>query len=232
MTNDMENGYPEPTTIRDLQLMYDTCGKYNGTIEYERTEGLPNYGLDYREGMVTCHAMAVTPMMNSGTVRVQVYREIVTDLRKDGTYRPHRDVLWEKTYPSFEEFHKSPFWEPTMDAWKGRGRWDTRPLDDHEAVDDGDRRWVWGHYYKHETDWLGNDRLSGEIGSVNVYVRDDGYISIDIDYDEVFSGMIQNLARMLKAYEDMKVKLERLKTHGVDLNDGTLSIKLWSNADE
>lgn len=231
MTDGKEE-YPEPRTLRDLWLMRETCPKHYGTVEYERTPGLPSCSRDFEEGMVTCHAMWVDPQLRRGTVTVQVYREVVRDLR-GGTYYPLRDVLWERTYQGFEEFRRSPFWDLTMEAWKHRRtRWDTRLMDEHEAVDNGDSRWVWGHYYKHETDWLGNDRLSGEIGSLNVYVDDGGSVSVEIDGERSFDGPIQDLARVLREHGEMTEKLRRLKEHGVDLDEGTLSIRLWGDDDE
>ena len=223
--------YPEPRTVRDLWLMRKTCPKVEGNIEYMRSPGLPKFSRDFTEGMVTHIAMTVTPYVFNDTVKVTVYREEVRNLR-NGVFNPHRTTLWEKEYHGFDEFRESPFWDVTMKAWDGsRTAWDTHLLDDHETSDDGDRWYIWCHYLKHYTDWLGNDCLSGEVGSLNVYAQDDGNVTIDVDGKTEFDGPIQDLVRVIREHDEMRKRLKSMEEHGLNLKDGTLSVRLWGGGD-
>lgn len=62
---------PDPKNIRDLRLMYETCGKVDGNIEYKRL--LDNK--DYCEGAYVRMVMRVVPDTYTDTVRVAVERE-------------------------------------------------------------------------------------------------------------------------------------------------------------
>jgi hypothetical protein len=228
-----KDDYPEPTTVRDLWLMGETCGKYRNCVEYERADGVPDNGIDYREGMVVCHTMRVLPDAYADTVEVVVQRVEVDHTYPDGSYCPREVTLWRRTYGGIKGFRESPFWGLTLASWgTARASWDTRKLDDHDVGFDGDRGGLWLHYLKHRTDWLGNDKLSGEIGSLCFSARQDGSVALAIDGNEVFDGLVQDLATALEEYLEMKEKLETLKEHGVDLDEGTLSIRLWGDGDE
>lgn len=226
--------YPEPRTVRDLWLMGKTSatGWPDGIVECMGNPDLPRYSSEYEEGMVVRHAMTVQPDVYTDSVRVRVERVVVSNLR-DGVYTPDARVLWERVYQGFDAFRGSPFWDLTLRAWANpNARWDTSPLDDHDVDDEGDRWWMHCHYLKHRTDWYGNDRLSGEIGDLYLWADDDGYMTILMDGEEVFDGLTQDLARVLREHREMADNLDRMKEHGVDVKNGTLSVRLWGEDGE
>jgi len=45
--------------------------------------------------------------------------------------------------------------------------------------------------------------------------------------DDFFGGDIWTLREIIREYEKMTEKLKKLKKHGIDLDGGTLSIRLW-----
>lgn len=220
---------PDPKNIRDLRLMYETCGKVDGNIEYKRL--LDNK--DYCEGAYVRMVMRVVPDTYTDTVRVAVEREKLTNYRKTSpmgcSYTPVVVVDWEHVY-SFDEFRESPFYDLTIDEWGKywRTAWDTHLMDEHEVYDNDGRDFsIWAHFYEHESDWLCNWRKTGKIREANIVLDRNGNVSISLDRESVFDGYIEKLARIIDEHEQMQEQLEKLKEHGIDLDDGTLSIKLW-----
>ena len=45
--------------------------------------------------------------------------------------------------------------------------------------------------------------------------------------DEFFGGDIWTLREIIREHEKMTEKLKKLKEHGIDLDGGTLSLRLW-----
>jgi hypothetical protein len=221
-------GKPTPQSIRDLRLMYETARRIDGMVEYKSFMPKVRSSRDYHEGDITNMALRVIPSNYRDVVTVCVQREQVTNLR-DGCYNPKRLTDWSKEY-TFAEFVESPFYQMCIEAWDGCS-WDTHEMDDHEALDE-DTRWsVYAHIYEYRRTWLGNWDKTGNIDAVNFCLDEDGGIELSIKHfdkiDRFYSGDIWELRRIVEEHEEMRQKLERLKEHGIDLEDGTLSIKLW-----
>ena len=217
---------PEPRTVRDLRLMYETCGYVDGTIEHKRLLSLMNIR-DYHEGDITGITLSVVPVEYKDKVYVSVYREQVTNLR-DGAYCPHKLIDWQKSY-TFDEFRDSPFYDMCIDKWGSSAAtsWDTHEMDEHEVGDEDSRWWLWAHVYEHRRDWLGNWRKTGRISSVSVDLDEDGNMVICLNGDNVVESDVWSLSKMVDEYERMQEKLEKLKEHGIELEDGILSIRLF-----
>jgi len=222
---------PRPQNVRDLRLMYETTRRFGGNIEYENL--MPNVlsSRDYHDGDITGMMLRVVPSSYSDIVTVCVQREQVTNLREDGCYCPRRLTDWSKEY-TFAEFKESPFYQMCIDSWDGCS-WDTHEMDDHEVLDE-DTRWsVYAHVYEHKSTWLGNWDKTGNIDAVNFQLDEDGGIELCLTHhgkpECFYSGDIWDLRRIVEEHQEMREKLDRLKEHGVDLENGTLSIKLWED---
>lgn len=219
---------PEPKTVRDLRLAYDTCAKVDGNIEHKQLLG----NEDYCEGAFVRMVMRVVPEIHRDVVRVVVEREKLTNYRKTSpigcSYTPVKVIDWEREY-TFDEFRESPFYDLTIDEWgkHWRTRWDTSDMDEHRIYDNGTEWWLYAHFYEHERDWLNNWRKSGKIRDADIRMDEDGDISIHMDGECLFDGYIGDLGNMLREHEEMTENMKKLKEHGIDLDDGTLSIKLW-----
>ena len=221
--------YPEPLNVRDLWLMYETCGKFDGIVEYAPFEH------EDEEGAIWCMQLRVVPDRHLQDIHVVVEREQMTNVRKrDGgcSYSPHRIVDWERRY-GFDEFRESPFFAMVMEEWgsRWRTRWDTRLMDDHSCVyADGSvvsTSYVTHHFYGHEKSWYGSRRLSGEIRMCDFSIDDNGGCSIYLDDECFYDGDFCELADIVREHERMRETMDRLKEHGIDLEGGTLSIRLW-----
>lgn len=70
-------------------------------------------------------------------------------------------------------------------------------------------------------DW---DYKQGEMG-------EDGNIELGLSRNGkrecFYDGDVWTLADIIDEHEQMKEQMKKLKEHGIDLDDGTLSIKLW-----
>jgi len=219
---------PNPQTIRDLRLMYETCGCYNGCIEYKSLNDAKNSS-EYKNGDIISMSLNVVPSEYEDKVVVGVYRKMVTNKTDDKSYyTPKALVDWEMSY-TFDEFKVSPFYDMCIDRWSDRNgvSWDTSKMDEHEAWDDDTRWYVYAHVYEHEYDWLHNWRKTGNISSVNFELNENGNTRLYLDGDCFWDGDIWSLVDAIQEHEDLKKRLSKLKEHGIDLDDGTLSIRLW-----
>lgn len=227
---------PDPKNIRDLRLMYDTASKVDGIIEYERLGLKVLSSREYHEGDITGMYLRVVPDNWRDLVTVVVQREQVTNLREDGVYSPKWLTDWSKEY-TFQEFKESPFYQMCIDVWGDRSGlatelyWDTSLMDDHEAVD-GDTRWsVYAHVYEHHRTWLNNWDKTGRIEAVDFSLDEDGNVELGLSrYGKrecFYDGDVWTLQQIIDEHEQMQEQLAKLKEHGIDLDDGTLSIKLW-----
>lgn len=221
-----------PQSIRDLRLMYDTASRVDGIIEHANLRPGVMNSRDYNEGDIIGMDLRVVPSGYEDLVTVCVQRTQVTNLH-DGCYSPRRLTDWSKEY-SFAEFKESPFFQMCVDVW-GSDRsglvtelhWDTRLMDEHEVVDEGDRWYIDAHVYEHRRTWLGNWYKTGRIVPAYMQLTEDGEVSIFVDGGSVYEGDIWKLQRIVSEHEQMREQLDRLKEYGVDLESGTLSIRLW-----
>ena len=219
---------PDPKNIRDLRLMYDTASKVDGIIEYKRLGPKVMSSREYHEGDIIDMQLRVVPSAYYDLVTVVVQRTQVTNLR-DGCYSPKRLTDWSKEY-TFEEFKESPFYQMVLDAW-GDYSWDTHLMDEHEVFDDDNRWGVYAHVYEHHRTWLNNWDKTGRIESVDFSLDEDGNIEMGLSRNGkrecFYDGDVWTLADIIDEHEQMREQLKKLREHGIDLDDGTLSIKLW-----
>lgn len=214
---------PDPKNVRDLKLAYDTCGKSDGNIEYRDMGGK-------EVGEVSCMMLRVIPSIDLNIVSVVIQDEVITKIHENGWRSIVRDSGWSKEY-TFDEFRESPFWDMTLEEWGKyyRTRWDTSKIDDHEVEDgDGDYLWMYGHVYERsEFSGCSYPRKTGNIHSVSAYLEVDGNLELKLEDKCFWDGDVHELARVIDEHEQMQEQLAKLKEHGIDLDDGTLSIKLW-----
>lgn len=224
----VETAKPDPKNIRDLRLMYETASRVDGIIEYKRLGPKVMSSREYHEGDIIDMQLRVVPSNCYDLVTVCVQRTQVTNLR-DGCYNPKRLTDWSKEY-TFEEFKESPFYQMCIDAWS-HCSWDTHLMDEHEVFDDDTRWGVYAHVYEHHRTWLGNWDKTGCIEAVAFSLDEDGNIEMGLSrYGKrecFYDGDVWSLQRLIDEHEQMREQLKKLKEHGIDLDDGTLSIKLW-----
>lgn len=226
---------PDPQNIRDLRLMYETSSKVDGIIECENFMRGVMSSRDYHEGDITSMQLRVVPSSYHDIVTVCVQRVQVTNLR-DGVYSPKRLTDWSKEY-TFQEFKESPFYQMCIDVWGNRSGlatqlyWDTSKMDEHEVADEDTRWYVYAHVYEHHRTWLGNWDKTGRIEAVDFFLDEDGDVEMGLTRNgkrqNVYNGDIWTLQQIVDEHEQMQEQLKKLKEHGIDLDDGTLSIKLW-----
>lgn len=223
---------PRPASVRDLRLMYDTTRRTDGNIEYKCLMPDVRSSRHYHDGDITSMALRVIPDVIGNEVVVRVERTQVTNLI-DGCYTPKAIVDWSRTY-SFEEFSESPFMQMCMEKWgETTCSWDTHEMDEHEVFDN-DTRWeIYAHVYEHHRTWLGNWDKTGKIEAVDICLDEDGDVDIGLTrfgkHETFYSGDVWTLRRILAEHEEMERKLRKLKEHGIDLEGGTLSIRLWED---
>lgn len=223
-----------PASVRDLRLMYETSGRTDGCVEYKDLMPEVMNSREYAEGDITRMMLRVVPSRyGEDSVVVKVEREQVTNLREDGCYTPKRLVDWSREY-TFDEFRDSPFMQMCIDVWGGSGAsWDTHEMDEHEAFDEDTRWGIYAHVYEHRRSWLGNWDKTGNIEAVDVSLDENGNIELGLkrfgSHETFYSGDIWTLERMIAEHDEMERKLGRLREHGIDLEGGTLSIKLWED---
>lgn len=219
---------PDPQNIRDLRLMYETASRVDGNIEYKRLGPKVMSSREYHEGDIIGMQLRVIPSSYRDLVTVVVQRTQVTNLR-DGCYNPKMLTDWSKEY-TFQEFKESPFYQMCIDAW-GNHCWDTHLMDEHEVTDEDTRWYVYAHVYEHHRTWLGNWDKTGRIEAVDFFLDEDGEVEMGLTrngkHESVYNGDIWTLQQIVDEYEQMQEQLKKLKEHGIDLDDGTLSIKLW-----
>lgn len=224
---------PQPKTVRDLRMMYDTCGHFDGNIEYKRLVDSD----DMKDGDIISIALRVVPDMYDDNVRVEVRREQVCNVRKGEyagvCYSSKYLVGWSKTY-TFDDFVESPFYDLMMESWyenrSGMGYplyWDTSKMDEHEVRDNDTSWYISAHVYNHRRTFLNNLPRSGTIDAVEVDLDEDGGIGIYLGSDEVYVGNIWKLQSIVDRYYETEDTLKKLSERGIDLESGVLSIKLW-----
>lgn len=220
---------PRPQNIRDLRFMYETSRMTDGTIEYKRLINVRS-SREYHEGDIIDMSLRVIPSVYYDIVTVCVQREQVTNLR-DGVYSPKRLTDWSKEY-TFAEFKESPFYQICVDSWDGCA-WDTHLMDDHDVFDNDNRWGVYAHVYEHQKTWLNNWDKTGRIESVDFELDEDGCVRIGLSrfgkHECFYDGDIWALRRIVMEHDEMEEKLEKLKKHGIDLDGGVLSIRLWED---
>ena len=220
---------PDPKTIRDLRLMYETSHRPYGTIEYANLRPDVMNSREYHEGDIIGMDLRVIPSEYHDLVTVCVQRVQVTELGEDGVYRPRRLDDWSKEY-TFAEFRESPFYQMCVDEWKGCS-WDASEMDDHEVFDEDTRWGVYAHVYEHHSDWLGNWCKTGRVESVDFSLDEDGNVEMGLARngrrESVYSGDVWELQRIVEEHGQLVEQMERLKEHGIDLDAGMLSIRLW-----
>lgn len=215
--------------------MYDTAGKVDGIIESKKLMPNVRSSREYHDGDIVRMQLRVVPSNCYDIVTVCVQREQVTNLR-DGCYNPKMLTDWSKEY-TFQEFKESPFYQMCIDAWSDRSGlatklyWDTHLMDDHEVVDEDTRWYVYAHVYEHHRTWFGNWKKTGSIEAVSFRLDEDGNIEMSLtrygDWQNVYEGDVWSLQQIIDEHEQMRLQLEKLKEHGIDLDGGTLNIKLW-----
>lgn len=219
---------PDPQNIRDLRLMYETASRVDGNIEYKRLGPKVMSSREYHEGDIIGMWLRVIPSSYRDLVTVVVQRTQVTNLR-DGCYNPKMLTDWSKEY-TFQEFKESPFYQMCVETW-GDCHWDTHLMDEHEAIDEDTRWYVYAHVYEHHRTWLGNWDKTGRIEAVDFFLDEDGEVEMGLTrngkHESVYKGDIWALQQIVDEHEQMQEQLKKLKEHGIDLDDGTLSIKLW-----
>ena len=216
--------------------MYETASRIDGIIEYKNLMPDVMFSRDYHEGDITSMQLRVVPSSYHDIVTVCVQRVQVTSLREDGVYSPKRLTDWSKEY-TFQEFKKSPFYQMCVDAWSDRSGlatklyWDTHLMDDHEVTDENTRWYVYAHVYEHHRTWLGNWDKTGCIEAVDFFLDEDGDVEMGLTRNgkrqNVYNGDIWALQQIVDEHEQMQEQLKKFKEHGIDLDEGTLSIKLW-----
>lgn len=226
---------PNPQNIRDLRLMYETASRVEGIIEHESLITGVLSSRDYHEGDITDMQLRVIPSNYRDLVTVCVQRTQVTNLH-DGCYNPKRLTDWSKEY-TFQEFKESPFYQMCIDVWSDRKGlatrlyWDTHLMDEHEVIDEDTRWYVYAHVYEHHRTWFGNWDKTGRIESVDFRLDEDGNIELSLtrngEWQDVYNGNVWSLQQIVDEHKQMQEQLEKLKEHGIDMNAGTLSIKLW-----
>lgn len=219
---------PTPKNVRDLRLMYDTTSYVHGNIEYKQLSDKMN-SRDYVDGEITSMRLRVVPnSYGKDEVVVRVEREQVTNLR-DGVYNPKVLVDWEKAY-TFDEFRESPFYEMCVEKWSNAS-WDTHLMDEHEVFDDDTRWGVYAHVYESRRSWFDSRKKTGRIEAVDFSLDEDGHVEIGLTgygkRQNVYNGNVWELRDIIDEHAEMKEQLGRLKEHGIDLDGGTLSIRLW-----
>lgn len=229
---------PNPESVRDLRLMYETCGYVDGNIEYKSMRDG-----EIEEGDIIGMTLRVVPDDFHDVVHVEVRREQATnvDCLGPNRYRYSSRYItdWHKVY-TFDEFRDSPFYEMMLDRWCrvrcGFGfahpvYWDTHLMDEHEVIDEDTRWYVYAHVYEHHRTWLGNWDKTGRIEAVDFRLDEDGDVEMGLtrfgEREPVYNGDVWSLQRIVDEHEQMKEQLEKLKKHGIDLDGGTLSIRLW-----
>lgn len=219
---------PDPKNIRDLRLMYETASRVDGIIEYKRLRPKVMSSREYHEGDIIDMQLRVVPSGYYDIVTVCVQRTQVTNLR-DGCYNSKRLTDWSKEY-TFQEFKESPFYQMCIDAW-GTCSWDTHLMDDHEVFDDDSRWGVYAHVYEYHRDWLRNWCKTGRVEAVDFSLDEDGNIEMGLSRNGkrecFYDGDVWTLADIIDEHEQMREQLKKLKEHGIDLDGGTLNIKLW-----
>ena len=212
--------------------MYDTTVLFDGVIDCKDLMPDVRSSRCYHEGDITNIQLRVVPSRWHDVVTVCVQREQVTNIDPNGVYSSRRLTDWSKEY-TFTEFKESPFYQMVIDKW-GDGYWDTSPMDKHEVFDKDDRWGVNVHVYEHARDYLGNWRKTGRINAVDFYVDEDGGVELGITShfgkrECLYNGDIWELKRIVEEHQEMREQLEKLKEHGVDIDSGTVSIRLWED---
>ena len=224
----MEKPKPDPKNIRDLRLMYETASRVDGIIEHKNLMPGKMSSRDYHEGDITGIELRVVPSEYYDLVTVCVQRTQVTNLR-DGVYSPRRLTDWSKEY-TFQEFKESPFCQMCIDQWSDC-HWDTHLMDEHEVFDDDTRWGVYAHVYEHHRAWLDNWDKTGRIEAVDFSLDEDGNVEMGLSRNGkrecFYDGDVWTLRQIVDEHEQMQEQLKKLKEHGIDLDDVTLSIKLW-----
>lgn len=222
------NQKPDPKNTRDLRLMYDTASKVDGIIEHKNLMSGVMSSRDYHEGDITSMQLRVVPSGYYDLVTVCVQRTQVTNLR-EGVYSPKRLTDWSKEY-TFQEFKESPFYQMVLDEWTDCS-WDTHLMDEHEVFDDDTRWGVYAHVYEHHRTWLNNWDKTGRIEAVDFSLDEDGNIEMGLSRNGkrecFYDGDVWTLQQIIDEHEQMQEQLKRLKEHGIDLDEGKLSIRLW-----
>lgn len=216
-----------PKNVRDLRMMYETCGYIDGCIDFEMLKPFK----ECKEGDFNEMLLTVTPDTRTDTVTVKVYRNKITNL--DGnSYSPRRVTDWSKSY-DFEGFRESPFYDMTIEKWsysKYREHplyWDTHLMDDRRLEDEGDRWTIDVHVYEHSKGLFNSWNRTGRIVTAGAQIDEDGGVELCLDNSYIYSGDMWELAKIVREHKEMHDTLSKLKEHGIDVDGGTLSIKLW-----
>ena len=232
----MSNERPNPQSARDLRLMYETCGRVDGNIEYKSLKNK-----DFEDGDIVSIRLRVVPSKDGeDKVVVLVEREQISNVRKSdygGYGYSSRYIIDYKRCYTFAEFKESPFYDMCIGVWgdmTGMAHpvfWDTHEMDDHVVSDEGNQWFVSAHVYEHHYSWFRNWVKTGLIDHVYITLDEDGNVDVSIthndEYETVYDGDIWSLRDIIREHQEMKESLAKLKKHGIDLDSGTLSIKLW-----
>lgn len=222
---------PNPKSVRDLRLAYETTNKIDGNIEYKP------YSHENEENAITHMCLRVVPDLYGDVVHVIVERGMMTNVRKSEyggcSYSPKRIVDWSKDY-TFGEFRESPFYDMAIDEWgkHWRTKWDTSAMDGSYVEDDETRWIISASVYRHEHDFLRNWRKSGDIDDVYIRLDEDGDVELYLNGDEVWDGDVWGLEKTIREHRQMTAQMERLREHGVDIDEGVLHMRLWGGSEE
>lgn len=220
---------PSPKNARDLRLMYDTCGRVDGCLEYKRLKQWVMSSREYEEGDIISIGLYAMPDPRKNSVLVAVRREQVTNLREDGVYNPLMLTDWSKEY-SFAEFVDSPFYQMCIDGWarSAWAGWDTSKMDEHEVYDDDTRWGIYAHVYERSGRKFSGWEKTGRIEAVRVTLDEDGQIALWFSQGDkmgcFFDGYVWQLAEIVEEHDEMVEQRKALEERGITIDGRTLSI--------
>ena len=222
----------EPKAFEDLWLMRATSGEwFDGQLRYENVRG----SADPEVGAVDSVSWRVDPSSD----RVRVYKDtyVICDVKRGGksfSCKVKSETVAE--FRSMEEFGASEWWDLTMEKFAGGdadASW-LRTVDlDGEEIADGEPQWIGygpstsiemevGRQYR---DWLGNTRQNGGHDTLSIRV-------------ERMSGDLwlrcgkHTVEGTVKEIEAAMMLMDRLKSLGVKVGDGTITVPLPKGDDE
>lgn len=228
----MSEGTMEPRTFEDLWLMRETSKEwFDGKLRYENVRN----GADPEVGMVDSMSWHVLPFQDR--VNVELHTHVIDEVLQNGhslSLRTKSETL--ASYDTMEAFRDSEWWDLTMERFGG-GDADASLLRsvelDGEEIADGEPQWIGygpstcldmkvGRQYR---DWLGNTRQDKGHDTLSIRVeRMSGELWLRCGEHEV-EGTVEEI-------EAAMMLMDRLKSMGVEVGDGTITVPLPKGDDE
>lgn len=221
----------EPRTFEDLWLMRETSKEwFDGQVKYENVRK----GADPEVGAVDSVSWHVIPF--SDCVRVCRNTDVICEVLGSRSFSCRVEGETVAEYRSMEDFRASEWWDLTMEKLAGGdadASW-LRTVDlDGEEIADGEPQWIGygpstcldmkvGRQYR---DWLGNTRQDKGHDTLSIRVeRMSGELLLRCDGHAV-EGTVENI-------EAAMTLMDRLKSLGVEVGDGTITVPLRNGDDE